>query len=87
MNRDSPENVTTTLGDAQDRDRLVSLGSSAERAALASWVRESPSSLAWYLMDTMLSVELSSLDSERQFDLDALVDTVNQQASVDGSKR
>jgi ferric-dicitrate binding protein FerR (iron transport regulator) len=87
MNRDSPENVTTTLRDAQDWDQLVSLGGSAERAAFASWLRESPSNLAAYLMDTMLSVELSSLDSERQFDLDALVDTVNQQASADGSKR
>ena len=86
MNRDSPENVTS-LRDAQDRDQLVSLGGSAERAALASWVRESPSSLAWYLMVTMLSVELNSLDSERQFDLDALVSTVKQQATVDGSKR
>jgi hypothetical protein len=38
-------------------------------------------------MDTMLSVELRSLDSERQFDLDALIAAVTQQTPVDDSER
>jgi hypothetical protein len=87
MNRDSPENLMTTLRDAQDWDQLLALGSPAERAAFASWIRESPSNLAGYLMNTMLSVELSFLDSVRQFDLDALIDAATQQAPVDDSKR
>jgi hypothetical protein len=87
MNRDSREDVVTPLRDAQERDRLRALSGSAERAAFANEIRESPSNLARYLMDTMLTVELSSLDSERQFDLDALISAATQQAPVDDSKR
>jgi ferric-dicitrate binding protein FerR (iron transport regulator) len=87
MNWDSPDNVMTTLRDAQDWDGVLSSGGPAERAAFASWVRESQSNLAVYLKETALSVELSSLDSQRQFDLDALISAVTQQPPVDDSKR
>ena len=87
MNWDSAENILTTLQDAQDWDQLLALGHSAERAAFSSWILESPSNLAGYLMDTMLNVELSSLDPERQFDLNALIRAVTQQAPAEDPKR
>jgi hypothetical protein len=87
MNRDSAESILTTLRDAQDWHQLHVLGYSVERAAFSSWILESPSNLAGDLMDTMLNVELSSLDSERQFDLDALIGAVTQQAPADDPKR
>jgi len=82
MDRKAPDNVVAIFPDAQEWCRLPSLGSSAGLAAFASWVRESPANLATYLMNTMLSVEMTSLDSERQFDLDALIASVTQQAQA-----
>ena len=80
MDRKAPENVEVSFRDAQEWCRLPSLGSPASRAAFASWVSESPSNLAAYLMSTMLGVEMSSLDSERQLDLTALIASATQQA-------
>ena len=82
MNRKAPENVRMIIRDAQEWCRLPSLGSSAGRAAFASWVCEPPPNLAAYLMNTMLDVELRSLDSERQFNLDALIASAAQQAQA-----
>jgi hypothetical protein len=87
MNRKAPEDVMMNIRDAQEWCRLPSLGSPSDRAAFVSWVCESPANLAAYLMNTMLDVELRSLDSERQFDLDALIASAARetQAPVDDS--
>jgi hypothetical protein len=87
MNRDSPEDVVTPLRDAQNWDQLLASGGSAERAAFVSWVLKSQSNVAGCLMNEVLAVELSSLDSERQFDLNAIISAATQQAPVDDSKR
>jgi len=60
------------LRDAQDWG-TCSLDEPATRAAFIGWVRESPENLAALLINTALNLELSSLDSARQFDLDALI--------------
>jgi len=80
MDRKAPGNVVVSFREAQEWCRLPSSGSPASRAALASWISESPANLAAFLMNMMLSVELSSLDSERQFDLEALIASVTRQA-------
>lgn len=82
MNRKAPEDVMMIIREAQEWCRRPSLGSAADRAAFASWVCESPPNLAAFLMNTMLDVELRSLDSERQFDLDALIASAAQQAQA-----
>jgi hypothetical protein len=87
MNQDSPEDVVTSLLDAQEWDQLLASGGSAERAAFVKWLLKSPSNVAGCLMNEVLTVELSSLDSERQFDLNAIISAATQQAPVDDSKR
>jgi hypothetical protein len=52
--------------------RKISLVEVGQRDALARWTRASAANVGEYLMDTTLSVELSGLDAEREFDLDAL---------------
>jgi hypothetical protein len=52
---------------------LPSTDDTATRAAFAQCIRESPAALSAFLMETMLSVELHDLDSDRQFDLEALI--------------
>lgn len=76
MNRYSTENDVTMLRDAQDWEESIASGGLAERAAFAIWARTSPATLRSYLTHTMLTAELTRLDSAHEFDLDAVINQV-----------
>jgi len=72
--------ITHLVREAQSWDRAIKSGGAAERAAFAAWIKRSPQHLQAYvwhvkecLLETMLNVELTGLDSAREFDLEALI--------------
>ena len=72
MSRDASEDDEMMLRDAHDWTSLP-LDDPATQATFANWARESPATLSAFLKEAMLNVELTNLDSARQFDLDAII--------------